>query len=113
MPSPQPRSSILESCFTHSEIILKSFLAILVVVNKIDLNPKIKEKLKNSIFISAKNNQGIEMLKEKLLTFVNTEEISNNETIVTNLRHYDELQHTLHEINTITQGIKDGISGDF
>ena len=52
-------------------------------------------------------------LKEKLLTFVNTEEISNNETIVTNLRHYDELQHTLHEINTITQGIKDGVSGDF
>tara|TARA_B100001250_G_scaffold400899_1_gene412076 strand:+ start:482 stop:1840 length:1359 start_codon:yes stop_codon:yes gene_type:complete len=86
---------------------------LLVVVNKIDLKPKIKKNLKNAIFISAKNNKGIEMLKEKLLSFVNTEEISNNETIVTNLRHYDELQHTLHEINTITQGIKDGISGDF
>ncbi len=86
---------------------------LLVVVNKIDLKPEITENLKNAILISAKNNKGIEILKEKLLTFVNTEEISNNETIVTNLRHYDELQHTLYEINTITQGIKDGISGDF
>ena len=86
---------------------------LLVIVNKIDLKPEIEEDLKNAIFISAKNNEGIETLKEKLLTFVNTKEFSNNETIVTNLRHYDELQLTLKEINTIIDGIKKGISGDF
>jgi tRNA modification GTPase len=86
---------------------------LLVIVNKIDLKPEIEEDLKNAIFISAKNNEGIETLKEKLLTFVNTKDFSNNETIVTNLRHYDELQLTLKEINTIIDGIKKGVSGDF
>ena len=85
---------------------------LLVVVNKIDLNA-VKEDLNHAIFISAKNNEGIETLKERLLTFVNTKELSNNETIVTNLRHYEELQLTLHEINTIINGLHKGISGDF
>ena len=85
---------------------------LLVVVNKIDLNA-VKEDLNHAIFISAKNNEGVETLKERLLTFVNTKELSNNETIVTNLRHYEELQLTLHEINTIINGLHKGISGDF
>ena len=85
---------------------------LLIVVNKIDLNA-VKEDLKHAIFISAKNNEGVETLKERLLTFVNTKELSNNETIVTNLRHYEELQLTLHEINTIINGLHKGISGDF
>jgi tRNA modification GTPase len=85
---------------------------LLIVVNKIDLNA-VKEDLNHAIFISAKNNEGIETLKERLLTFVNTKELSNNETIVTNLRHYEELQLTLHEINTIINGLHKGISGDF
>ena len=85
---------------------------LLVVVNKIDLNT-VKEDLNHAIFISAKNNEGVETLKERLLTFVNTKELSNNETIVTNLRHYEELQLTLHEINTIINGLHKGISGDF
>ena len=85
---------------------------LLIVVNKIDLNA-VKEDLNHAIFISAKNNEGIETLKERLLTFVNTKELSNNETIVTTLRHYEELQLTLHEINTIINGLQQGISGDF
>ena len=86
---------------------------VLVVLNKIDLNDEVKQDFNNAIFISAKKNLGIEILKERLLTFVNTKELSNNETIVTNLRHYDELQLTLHEVHTIINGLKNGISGDF
>jgi tRNA modification GTPase len=86
---------------------------LLIVVNKIDLNPEIKEEFKNALFISAKNDEGVEGLKTKLLEFVNTEQLSNNETIVTNLRHYEELQLTLHEINTIIEGINSGLTGDF
>ena len=86
---------------------------LLIVVNKIDLNPEIKEDFKDALFISAKNDEGIEDLKTKLLEFVNTEQLSNNETIVTNLRHYEELQLTLHEINTIIEGLNSGLTGDF
>ena len=86
---------------------------LLLVMNKIDLNPEIKDNFKNALFISAKKNEGIEALKERLLTFVNTEQLSNNETIVTNLRHYEELQLTLHEINSIIDGLNSGLTGDF
>jgi len=86
---------------------------LLIVVNKIDLNPDIKEDFKDALFISAKKDEGIETLKERLLTFVNTAQLSNNETIVTNLRHYEELQLTLHEINTIIEGLNSGLTGDF
>jgi tRNA modification GTPase len=43
--------------------------------------------------ISAKQNIGIEELKNKLLSFVNTGALRNNETIVT--RHYDSLLKAL------------------
>ena len=86
---------------------------LLIVVNKIDLNPGIKKDFKYALFISAKKNEGIEILKTKLLEFVNTEQLYNNATIVTNLRHYEELQLTLHEINTIIEGLRNGLTGDF
>ena len=86
---------------------------LLLVINKVDLNPEIKKDFKDALFISAKNDQGIEALKERLLTFVNTAQLSNNETIVTNLRHYEELQLTLNEINAITEGLESGLTGDF
>ena len=86
---------------------------LLLVINKIDLNPEIKKDFKDALFISAKNDQGIETLKERLLTFVNTEQLTNNDTIVTNLRHFEELQLTLNEINAITEGLDSGLTGDF
>jgi len=86
---------------------------LLVVINKIDLNPQFKEDFKDPIFISARNNQGIEALKEKLLTFVNTAQLTNNDTIITNIRHYEELKHTLNEINSIMKGLDSGLTGDF
>ena len=85
---------------------------ILVVNNKTDLNPSIYYK-EESISISAKNGKGIENLKERLIQFVNTTSISDNESIVTNLRHFEELQLTLHEIENIIKGIEEGVSGDF
>ncbi len=86
---------------------------LLVVINKIDLNTEVKNEFKDALFISAKKDEGIETLKARLLKFVNTEQLSNNETIVTNLRHYEELQLTLHEINTIIEGLNSGLTGDF
>ncbi len=85
----------------------------LIVVNKIDLKSITQKKLDNAIYISAKDNKGIKTLKKKLLTYIDTKKLSNNETIITNLRHYDELQLTLHEINTIIEGLKNGVTGDF
>tara|TARA_B100000214_G_scaffold324278_1_gene261185 strand:+ start:5131 stop:6480 length:1350 start_codon:yes stop_codon:yes gene_type:complete len=85
----------------------------IIVVNKIDLKPKIKNNYKNVIFISAKNKVGIDSLKESLLNFVNMKNLSDNDNIITNLRHYNELKLTLKEINEIIKGLDNEMTGDF
>ena len=85
---------------------------IIIVLNKIDIAGK-SINLENTISISAKNKVGIDSLKQKLLDFVNITEINDNESIVTNLRHYEELSLALHEIETVINGINSGISSDF
>lgn len=94
---------------------------LVVVINKIDLLSEteiqnIKEQLENLNVkletISAKNNLGIEDLKSQLLSFVNTGALRNNETIVTNTRHYDSLLKALEEIQKVRFGLDGGLSSD-
>lgn len=94
---------------------------LVVVINKVDLlssgeiNSIVKAlgtlnvKLET---ISAKENTGIEALKNQLLSFVNTGALRNNETIVTNTRHYDSLLKALEEIQKVKFGLTSGISSD-
>ena len=102
----------LESQLLELNKVRKDNIArVLVIVNKIDVSDvDLKE---NYISISAKNGEGISALKNKLLNFINTEKISENDSIVSNLRHYEQLQLTLHEINSIINGMQNNISGDF
>ena len=64
------------------------------------------------LLISAKENSGVETLKDKLMSFVNTGALRNNETIVTNTRHYDSLIKALEEIQKVQFGMHSGISAD-
>ena len=91
--------------------------ALIVVANKADtITDKEKTQLKDSIdslqLIAAKTGQGVEDLKTSLLEFVNTGALKNNQTIVTNTRHYDALLKALEEINRVQEGIDAGLSGD-
>ncbi|MEY4963750.1 MAG: hypothetical protein RLZZ323_1069 [Bacteroidota bacterium] len=96
---------------------------IVIVINKKDLISEkitiaINEKLATNnqqlttIFISAKNKEGIDELKNKLLSFVNTGALRNNETIVTNTRHYDSLLKALDEIQKVKFGLESNLSSD-
>ena len=64
------------------------------------------------ITLSAKNKTGIEDLKNQLLSFVNTGALRNNETIVTNTRHYDSLLKALEEIQKVKHGLQTNLSSD-
>jgi tRNA modification GTPase len=64
------------------------------------------------ITISAKQKTGIDELKNQLLSFVNTGALRNNETIVTNTRHYDSLLKALEEIQKVKFGLTAGLSSD-
>ncbi|WP_299256247.1 tRNA uridine-5-carboxymethylaminomethyl(34) synthesis GTPase MnmE [uncultured Aquimarina sp.] len=90
---------------------------LLVVANKIDRLEKsqissLTTEIENIHLLSAKQNIGVDELQNKLLAFVNTGALRNDETIVTNSRHYDALLKALEEIQKVQYGIDNGISGD-
>ncbi|MDC7995310.1 tRNA uridine-5-carboxymethylaminomethyl(34) synthesis GTPase MnmE [Altibacter sp. HG106] len=90
---------------------------LLVVANKADqLSDAQRENVTTEIpearLISAKHGEGVEQLTSSLLDFVNTGALRNNETIVTNTRHYDALLKALKEIDTVRYGLDTGISSD-
>ena len=66
----------------------------------------------NIHLLSAKKGVGVDALKDKLLSFVNTGALRNNDTIVTNSRHYDSLLKALDEIEKVKHGLESGLSGD-
>jgi len=90
---------------------------IVIIANKIDelLETEI-ENIKSQIsdlhLLSAKTGFGVEDLKDKLLSFVNTGALRNNDTIITNTRHYDSLLKALEEIEKVRYGLDSGLSGD-
>ena len=94
---------------------------LVVIINKLDLMTEfeistIRKELETLniklIFISAKENIGVDDLKNQLLSFVNTGALRNNETIVTNTRHYDSLLKALEEIQKVNFGLQTNISSD-
>ena len=90
---------------------------VLVIANKIDTlsakdNTTLQAEIENLIILSAKNNIGIETLKSELTTLVNIGALSNNETIVTNSRHFEALNNALMAISSVQQGIDLEISTD-
>ncbi len=90
---------------------------LIIVANKVDQLQEseianLQSNPKNIHILSAKKNIGVDMLKAKLLDFVNTGALRNNDTIVTNSRHYDALLKALEEIEKVQYGIDSGLSGD-
>lgn len=78
-----------------------------------ELNGIISQKDKTrSLLLSAKTNSGVEELKDILYDFVNTGALRNNETIVTNSRHYDSLLKAFEEIDKVKNGMAHGIPSD-
>ncbi|UGS21927.1 tRNA uridine-5-carboxymethylaminomethyl(34) synthesis GTPase MnmE [Flavobacterium cyclinae] len=90
---------------------------VVVIANKADLlsleqKNTIQATIDNIHFLSAKHKEGIDELKNTLLSFVNTGALRNNETIVTNTRHYDSLLKALEEIQKVKWGLDSGLSSD-
>ncbi len=90
---------------------------LLVIGNKADVltqeqRESLQSSIDNLILISAKNKIGIEDLKNQLLSFVNTGALRNNETIVTNTRHYDSLLKALEEIQKVKYGLQTNLPSD-
>ena len=67
---------------------------------------------KESIYISAKEGKGIDNLCQKLIKSACVQDISENDIIVTNTRHYEALTHALEAINRVTRALANNIPTD-
>jgi tRNA modification GTPase len=92
-------------------------LQYLLVANQVDKMDEAEAQQKfhhipGIIFISAKNNRHIDLLKEKLVDLVLAGEVHTDDTIITNARHYHALQEVLKSLTDIRTGLDAGIPGD-
>jgi tRNA modification GTPase len=67
----------------------------------------------NLIFISARNNEGIEELKSEILRKVNLHAINTDDVLVSNIRHLEALQKTEESLRRVLQNIDQPITSDF
>jgi tRNA modification GTPase len=91
---------------------------LIILANKIDIADKtvIEKEFathENLFMISAKHNQGVDKLTDKLLSFANTGKVSDNQNIVTNSRHYEALLLAFAELTKVEEGLAINLSGDF
>jgi tRNA modification GTPase len=90
----------------------------LLVGNKVDkLSSEKKIEFETAypdiIWVSASENQNIEILKDILVRKVKTKEIKSGDTVVTNLRHFQHLSQTNEALNNVLEGLNQSITGDF
>jgi tRNA modification GTPase len=100
---------------------------ILTLINKVDLlsedellklipisigtHPDKNRDLK-LILLSAKNKTGIDDLIKNLTDLANIGALSNNETIVSNSRHFEALNNALNALYEVKKGLDNNISSD-
>ncbi|ELR68788.1 GTPase and tRNA-U34 5-formylation enzyme TrmE [Fulvivirga imtechensis AK7] len=89
----------------------------IVVGNKEDkAQPDLKaaiEKIKGSVLISAATKENLDALKDRILEVVNLDNFKTGDTIVTNIRHYDNLLKTRNALMDVLNGLDNNITGDF
>ncbi len=92
---------------------------LLIVANKVDLvdihsvESALASLGDNLVLISALEKTGIEELIQRLTAEVNLDALNSNQTIVTNMRHYEALNKAFSDIQKVEQGLENQISGDF
>ncbi len=110
-----------------SDIVLKLDLErqkLIVLLNKADLlGPNINVSILNNfvlspkekaikLYISAKEGDGLEELKKALVKTQKDLTLDSDQTIVTNLRHYNALKQAAGALCDVEEGISSGISSE-
>lgn len=110
---------------------------LIIVLNKFDLlDDSAKELLTNSINnkegdnssfttilgnvpkecavmpLSAKNKDGLQGLQKQLISYTTIPDMSQNDIVVSNIRHYEALKHALDAIHRVQDGLNVQLSGD-
>ena len=90
---------------------------ILTLINKSDSLSEAKQlevqsDQPNWILISAKQKTGLDNLLKHLVQLVNTGALSNQQTVVSNSRHFEALNKAFTALNEVQKGMDQNISSD-
>ncbi|WP_026899419.1 tRNA uridine-5-carboxymethylaminomethyl(34) synthesis GTPase MnmE [Daejeonella oryzae] len=88
----------------------------LALVNKMDLlNPDQQSSLSDLdlVYISARNKEGIEELKDQILQKVNLLQINSDDVLISNIRHLEALEKTQESLNRVLENIGSPVTSDF
>ena len=81
---------------------------LLLVVNKIDTSSK--REFEDAIYISAREGEGIDKLRQALRTTVDTEGLYRGEVVVSNMRHFEALSRAHSALSAAISALDCGIS---
>ena len=104
---------------TEVSVLQKKYPAkkVLTLINKSDKisaenRTQFKENHPNWLLISAKTKEGLDSLLEHLSNLVNTGALSNQQTVVSNSRHFEALSKAMDSLNEVQKGLDQDISSD-
>jgi len=90
-------------------------IPVIKLLNKVDQISDLSafnQVIPDLIPISAKNRSGINDLETALLNVVGLDQVSTSGTLVTNLRHYQQLLLTQETLEGVLSALKTGLTGD-
>ena len=82
------------------------------VINKVDKLISTKDVDKNVLYISAKEDIGIDTLKDKLRSTVDTSSLDSSSVVVSNMRHYEALSLASEALQDAKRALAMHLSGD-
>lgn len=106
------KEDILSRCEGKSLIILFNKTDLPSAMSREFLLSMFADTDAEKLFISAKNRESIAELENKLVKKASLPEISQNDVIVTNIRHYEALTKALDSIHRVQEGLQTGLPGD-
>ena len=107
---------ILPRCEHKQLILVFNKVELINETQKNELTSQLSEHVGSeieSIFISAKQRQHTDELQQKLIAAAHLPTVTQNDIIVTNVRHYEALTRALDAIHRVQEGLDANISGDF
>ena len=92
-------------------------IPIIQVLNKVDqvsnsVLVAFQEALPDVILLSAKNHDGLPELEKALLNIIGLDQANASGTLVTNIRHYQQLVQTQETLIGVLNALKTGLTGD-
>lgn len=98
---------------THLQNLSVPYIKVGNKLDKADRDLISKLANRDFIFISASNKTNIQDLKERILSYFQVRTVKTGDVMVTNLRHYHNLEQTYDSLQRVLEGMAQGVTGDF